>query len=760
VRLRSSASAYFNRTPASAGNRQIYTRSAWVKRGALSSTLELFSAGASNIDTVRFTSSDNLLVRVNNNDSTSNRVFRDPSAWGHLVVAIDTTQATSTNRMKAYWNNELITWSTYAVPAQNTQTEWNNNVNHNIGSTQVSTNYFDGYLTEFNNIDGQALTPFSFGETDSITGVWKPKAYSGTYGTNGFELNFSDNSNNTAATIGKDYSGNGNNWTPNNISVTAGVTYDSMQDVPTLTSATAANYCVWNPLDASSATTSNANLTLGYTTYTAWKRATIGVTSGKWYWEITPTSRASSNQYQIGIALSTADATIDPATATGVYMYFSFNGNKYSNGSNSAYGASYDTNDVIGVAFDADAGTLVFYKNNTSQGTAFTGLTSGPYFPMAGYDAGGAWTQAANFGQQPFTYTPPTGYVALNTYNLPASTITNGAAYMAATTYTGTGSSLTVSNAVGSTSFKPDLVWVKRRDGPQSHQLYDINRGVNQALYSNLTNAETTEANGLSAFTSSGFTVISDIGVNTSGGTYVGWNWKASNTTASNTNGSITSTVSAGATQGFSVVTYTGTGANATVGHGLGVAPSMIIVKVRNAVDGWFVYNKEIGNTKYLRLNTTDAASTFNLWQNTSPTSSVFSIATDPTVNYSGYTYVAYCFAAVAGYSAFGSFTGNGSADGPFVYTSFRPRFILWKNTSLAGTDWTIVDSSRNTYNVANSGLQPNGSYAEASNSNYQIDFLSNGFKVRTTNPEANRSGDTIIYACFAESPFKFANAR
>jgi len=211
------------------------------------------------------------------------------------------------------------------------------------------------------------------------------------------------------------------------------------------------------------------------------------------------------------------------------------------------------------------------------------------------------------------------------------------------------------------------------------------------------------------------------------------------------------------------VVTYTGTGSSATVGHGLGVAPSMIICKARGQTENWAVYHSSLSNAVNvaLFLNLTNAVSSASnaYWNSTAPSSTVFSVNTATTTNAAN-TMVAYCFSAVAGYSAFGSFTGNGSTDGPFVYLGFKPRWVMWKNSSTAGTDWTIIDSSRNTYNVANSGLQPNGTYAEASNSNYQIDFLSNGFKLRTTNAEANQSGISIIYAAFAENPFKNALAR
>ena len=222
--------------------------------------------------------------------ASSTAVFRDPSAWYHVVVAIDTTQATAANRIKLYVNgNQVTAFSTATYPAQNYDTSFNKaSTAQEIGRRASNSDLFlDGYMAEVNWIDGQALTPSSFGETDSITGVWKPKAYSGTYGTNGFELNFSDNSASTAATIGKDYSGNGNNWTPNNISVTAGATYDSMTDVPTLTSATAANYCVLNPLATSNGTLNDGNLTWSPSGNNASVWSSFAVNTGKWYFEMT-----------------------------------------------------------------------------------------------------------------------------------------------------------------------------------------------------------------------------------------------------------------------------------------------------------------------------------------------------------------------------------------------------------------------------------------------------------------------------------------
>jgi hypothetical protein len=765
--LRSSATGYLSRTPASASNLQKFTWSGWVKRGKLASFTPIFCSNGgnttdSNFFMVQWLNTDTIAISGALTDwRITTQVFRDPSAWYHIVFAVDTTLATAANRILLYINGVQVTaFGTNSNPAQNLNTSVNNTSAHYISTFNGSGNPSDMYLAEVNFIDGQALTPSSFGETDSITGVWKPKAYSGTYGTNGFELNFSDNSNNTAATIGKDYSGNGNNWTPNNISVTAGATYDSMTDVPTLTSATAANYCVLNPLTYgyTAPTITSGNLNISGGVFATAVSTFLIPQSGKYYAEIQITSTPQNNtNEEIGISPATSLTTITRAYAS--------NGQYYNGSSFVSFGNAWSTNDIIGIALNVDSSQISFYRNGTQEGTtqSFT-FTGTDYLISLRCNNGTTTTYVANFGQRPFTYTPPTGFVALNTYNLPASTITNGAAYMAATTYTGTGATQSISNAVNGISMQPDWVWFKRRGAAENHWLTDSVRGSTKGLFSNLTDAEATRTDQLTSFNSNGFSLGADAAgySNINGQSYIAWQWKAGTTSASNTNGTITSTVSANTTAGFSVVTYTGTGANATVGHGLGVAPKMIIVKDRSVSTNWAVYNSSLTSAAYvLLLNLTAAetsASTF--WNSTAPTSSVFSIGTSSATNTASENFVAYCFAAVAGYSAFGSFTGNGSTDGPFVYTGFRPRWIMWKNSSTGGTDWTIVDSSRNTYNVANSGLQPNGSYAEASNSNYQIDFLSNGFKLRTTNTEANQSGISIIYAAFAEVPFKFANAR
>jgi hypothetical protein len=334
---------------------------------------------------------------------------------------------------------------------------------------------------------------------------------------------------------------------------------------------------------------------------------------------------------------------------------------------------------------------------------------------------------------------------------------------MDATLYTGNGSTQTVVNSdLGSTGFKPDLVWVKSRSAATDNKLTDSVNGATRAVVSNSTAAATSDTNGLTAFSTNGFTLGTDTTYNNNAATYVAWQWQAGQgTTSSNTSGSITSTVSVNATAGFSVVTYTGNGSTGTIGHGLGVAPSFIIVKDRTQAVSWIVYQTTLGAGKFMELNTTASVYTDTRpWNNTSPTSSVFSVGNYNNTNNSGDIYVAYCWAPVAGFSQFGSYTGNGSADGPFVYTGFRPKFLLFKQSSAAGEYWHLMDTSRSPYNGVDLDLYPNLSQAESTYSPPALDLLSNGFKFRTNNGAWNGSGATYIYAAFAENPFKYANAR
>jgi hypothetical protein len=331
------------------------------------------------------------------------------------------------------------------------------------------------------------------------------------------------------------------------------------------------------------------------------------------------------------------------------------------------------------------------------------------------------------------------------------TTINKGSSYFNTKLYTGTGSS----NSLTGVGFKPDWVWFKNRSTTNSHSLFDILRGVTKNLITNSTAAESTNAQGLTSFNSDGFTVGNDADVNGSSNDMVAWNWLASNTTVSNTAGTITSTVSANTTAGFSIVSYTGNGsAGATVGHGLGAVPKMIIIKNRDDTDSWEIYHASLGATKYMQFTTAAAATNINRWNDTAPTSSVFSLGTEAGVNQSTEDFIAYCFADVKGYSKFGSYTGNGNADGTFVYTGFKPAFFLGKNSNNGSENWFIFDNKRDPFNTAFRQLFPNTSGAEGTNAAQNIDIVSNGFKMRSVEGRFNESGSTIIYMAFAENPF------
>ena len=1011
LRFRGSAGAYLSRTPTVAGNRKTWTYSAWVKLGDMSTTRLLFLGGTADGSSTRGT---NVFIYPSTSGTApyqlalssygigTNRsaiIFRDPSAWYHIVLSIDTTQATAANRTRLYVNGIENSFDTQYF-AQNVDTGINSTTQHEINGN-FGVGVGDGYLTEVNFVDGQALTPSDFGNYNSGTGVWQPKEYTGTYGTNGFYLPFNDAS--SVAALGFDNSGNSNNWTPNNISVyggtstsfstvgttswtapagvtsikylvvaggggggsaTTGVnmgggggaggllqgtlavtpgnsytvtigsggaantnggdsvlgtitatgggygarnvvgstapsnggsgggasayasnpgsgiagqgfsggtsagsntaaggggssevgasvsggtvggkggdgttlsisgssvtyaggggggayagetggaggsggggaggsnaanganatgygsggggagqygntriggsgssgivvisygnssTYDSMTDVPTLTDEDTANYAVMNPLDLASTSTvmSDGNLKVSHTG-AVWNadRATVGVSSGKWYWEVTInvigyTFAGGVMKTELAILNNTfpGNGSYPSGSSFGYY----FTGSKYGGGlNNAAYGASYTNGDTIGTALDLDAGTITFYKNGVSQGVAFTGL-SGEFAPSTGlYNTA---NHLVNFGQQPFRYTPPTGHLKLNTFNLPDSSIVDGSENMNTVTYTGNGTSQSITGV----GFEPDLVWLKFRSATGNNELYDTIRGAGNLLVSNSTNAESTNLAKLSSLDSDGFSVGSALSTNTNGGTYAAWNWKAGGTAVSNTNGTITSQVSANPTAGFSVMTYTGTGVAGSVGHGLGVVPKLYIIKQRtDAGNNWIVQTTAVdGSLDYLFLNSTNAKGNSG---DALPTSSVLNISGNNDVNGSGDGIVAYCFADVEGYSKIGSYTGNGSTDGPFVYTGFRPAMIIIKRTNSTG-DWNIWDNKRNPTNGVDKFLYPSLTNAEGSGA-IRLDFTAQGFKLRDTNTKWNANASTYIYMAFAENPFKNSLAR
>jgi len=440
LRFRSSASAYLNRTFA-AGNQSTWTWSAWVKRGVLGTYPQMFSAGAGTGGSPELTilfEADALRIDSYNGSTTvfdvkSTALYRDPAAWYHVVVAFDTTQATAADRVKFYINGQQITsFATASYPGQNTTHQINAATSHQIsGSTRVAAYYYDGEMAEINFVGGYptGVTSGTWAATNvstifgaySIYNQWLPIAYAGTYGTNGFYLPFTNTT--STSTLVADSSGNGNNWTPNNISLTAGSTYDSLTDVPTLTSTTVANYAVLNPLSIRSGApkSSDGNLTIAWGgTYPANALATIGVSTGKWYWEVGFAGGTFSNNPQVGVAVTGwSNLNADPATTASPFSHIvGGNSSFWNNGTATANSVSYGPGDTVGVALNCDTNVVSFYKNNTLIGTAQSIESGQTWFPIHANSSYTALTQYANYGQQPFTYTAPSGFLPLNTFNI------------------------------------------------------------------------------------------------------------------------------------------------------------------------------------------------------------------------------------------------------------------------------------------------------------------------------------------------------
>ena len=793
LRFRASASAWLNRTFGTPTLSTKWTYSGWFKLSSLTGTNKIiFDGGSPDTRLVLQDISNGPEQLVVGNDTTTflatSALYRDYSAWYHAVLAFDSSQGTASNRLRLYINgSEVTAFATDNRSSISGAIGINTATAHGIGKQPAGgVAYFDGYMAEVNFIDGQQLTPASFGQTSAITGVWEPIKYTGTYGNNGFYLSLSDTS-----SIGKDFSGNGNNWTPNNISTSNDSTFDLMRDVPTQYTPQGAtdiggtvrgNYATLNPIDAYDNAPTQGNLArigVGHTG-SPWStcRGTMGVTSGKWYFEATLTGSSGSYQSNSMVGVMTA-ATSALNDAYGGSTSRSYQANGGLQGDNSTGSVSSAVSgDVIMCAFDIDAGKVWFGKNGTwfnsgvpasGTGNVFTSVPASPVVPavhMYG-NTGDNNGWYLNFGQRPFAYTPPSGFKSLCTTNLPtptigATTATAAGKYFNAVIWTGTGGTRSITGV----GFQPDFVWAKARSQAYSNILFDSNRGVGKNLLTDTTYAEATnEANGyISSFDadgfSSNFSAAANYYFNESSTTYVAWNWNAGGSTVTNTAGSISAQVRANQTAGFSIVTYTGNGTSgATVGHGLGVAPSMYIVKVRSTTESWITYHTSIGATNYLALNLTQASSAATgAWNNTAPTSTVFSLGNASSTNGSGSTFVAYCFAQVAGYSAFGSYTGNGSSDGPFIYTGFKPRFVIIKRTD-AVQQWWITDTARNPSNTCNLDLFANLANAEENNG-YNLDLLSNGVKIRTSTNDRNASSGTYIYAAFAEHPFKNSLAR
>jgi len=573
--------------------------------------------------------------------------------------------------------------------------------------------------------------------------------------------------------LGLDRSGNNNNWTVNNISYV-----DQMLDSPTN------NFATIDPLSSGAGVFAEGNLK--YTSTADTGVGTLGISSGKAYFEVTISSTSNSH-----IGICDIGKGINPLRGGNWSDHggitYKQNGDQYrlpaggGSSTTASYGASYTNGDIIGVALDVDNNTIKFYKNNVSQGNTAQGpsfISSSGVYSIMIYGGGTVFT--ANFGQDSsfagaktsqgnqdsndigdFYYTPPNLFLSLCTSNLPDVDVVPSKNFNAVA-YTGTGSNQVVTGV----GFQPDFLWLKNRSLGYGHKLFDVLRGLGSAnpgsLSSDAGDAEGT-FNYINAVSNDGFTTVSQqYSTNNPGSAIVAWNWKANGSGSSNTAGSINSTVSVNNDAGFSIVSYTGNGtAGATVGHGLSKAPEMWIIKNRNASGDWVVWHKDLGNqTKNLYLDATAAIQTEPPPPGiaTIPSSTLVSLGTFPQYNGNNQNIIMYAFHSVDGYSKVGSYTGNGVTNGPFVYTGFRPAFVLTKVTN-AADDWSIADYSRSPNNVADKSLRPNSVAAEDSAAD--IDILSNGFKVRQADSHRiNYSGDTFIYIAFAETPFKYSNAR
>jgi hypothetical protein len=713
---------------------------------------------------------------------------------------------------------------TAAGTAMNQSQTWSNGTfsspDGNIGDTNDNPKVFDANLSNFTGCDSAAILryepPSSFTVSSKLE-ILGRETLDGTLASNRsqtFRI-FTTSSSVAAYTVtnsqGEDFDAAPSNWSngaitameiegntlnttlvgfrvdgelltdPGTVDTTA-KNIDSLIDTPTNYTADSGNnggnYCTLNPLESALTGINDGNLNSGSSGSAGWKicTSTMAVSSGKYYWEgFTDTTASPSQGWQWGFCNVTPSSLTNPY-GTGKWSYqHNVVYSQSSSGSNVSVTAG--ANDLLAYALDMDAGTCKLYVNNSLVHT-FTGI-SGTVTPFVGsYNSP---TVTVNFGQRPFAYTPPTGHVSLCTQNLANPTIANGSTAFDIKTYTGNGSSYGNSQTISGLSFNPDFLWIKCRSNSSDHHLADTVNGINKNLESNSTIGNQTNNNNgyISATTSDGFTVVygglDGLQTNDNSKTYVAWAWDAGASTASNTDGSITTNVRASQTNGFSIATYTGNGsANQTLGHGLGASPSFVLIKDRSSSQNWAVLHTSAGtlgtldggtNYKLLELNANAAArdASYNtIWHPTNTTVKIGEGASSAHwTNKSGDNYVMYAWTPVEGYSAFGSYEGDNSTDGPFVYTGFRPRWVLIKNIDSSSQEWVILDAERNTFNVTGKVLYANTAGAEAdlgAINDRHIDILSNGFKVNRGDP-LNQSA-THVFACFASHPFKTARAR
>jgi len=768
ARFDSSGPNYLEKTLGTATDRKKFTFSFWVKPCEFTNWQSVLGTGgflAGAYIALTSTSTGTTGIRYLEQISSANAIktdfigsLRDPSSFYHIVVVRDTTEATDTDRVRLYVNGTRFTQinGTPVWPSLNRSDFYiNGPVQHSVGETLGSShgiNPLSAYLSEVVFIDGQGLEPTDFAEDKN--GVWVPKDVSGlTFGNNGFYLDFADSSN-----LGNDVSGNNNDFTSSGLTSS-----DQMPDTPTNNFTTFSPLHVWTETGiAGSATLSDGNLSAVAPAVARYNAAcSIAMpTTGKWYCELTVVGTPNSAS-AVGIEIaSDLQATRYGGLGPDSVGLRIDSGTKWINSAGSAYGNGAANGDIIQIAVDRDAGKCWFGENNTwynsgdpeaGTGAASSALsTTEPMFFMAtSYDGGCDYN--ANFGQLGFTYTPPTDFLALSTANLPEPTIgpnsdIKPSDVFATVLYTGNGTAKgsggnTINLGVDMTSGKY-MVAIKNRDAADSWMVFDTMRGDNKYIEFDSTDAEVTDTE-TCEFTSTGVKLGNNTAVNTNGEDYVLYWFKA--------------------TPGFfDIQLRVGTGSAVAHDHDLGVKPNFMTSKLRTTytsnietyVDGGQVTDPA---TDYYQLSSNSAVSdNATVWNDTEPTSTQYTVGTGG-INVSGEDYVQYLWADVEGFCKTGYHKGNGSSDGPLIFTGFRPAFVIVKQSNVA-RGWYIFDSARDTYNAVDDYLRADTAAAEANLDSY--DFLSNGFKLRNNNASFNESGGTYIYMAFAENPFKYANAR
>tara|TARA_R100000951_G_scaffold32858_1_gene27945 strand:- start:1213 stop:3603 length:2391 start_codon:yes stop_codon:yes gene_type:complete len=771
LRFEDGDSPRLTRTPSSASNRKTWTWSAWIKRGNISTAQFLFQAydGASSRRSgIKFNSNNTIAFDQGGSASSglidTVAVYRDVSSFYHIVVVADYSNGTAGNRAKIYINGVLQTVTT-SDDFENADGLINSTNEHSISFT--SSSFFDGYMAEVNFIDGSALGPDSFGETKD--GIWVPKDVSGlTYGTNGFHLDFADNS-----TIGNDVSGNDNDFAVSGL-VAADVVPDSPTDV----------YCTWSPVDryhSGSPVWSEGNTKFRSSASSwTWTAGTIDMiwgTGQKFAFKFKYNGALSGSSFPIPFissraSLSTNRTDVTPAKGTGTHNALQqevtngvsdFVFNKSTGGSTTAH-SQFTSGFSVGDAYEY----LVDLENETLTVKDEGGTTRLDAFDISFLNDGSSLAigvGAYNYNNVELVtdFTPSiSGYNLLSTASLPEPAIIDASEYFNSVVYTGNGTAIGSGGiSVTGVNFSPSFVWIKSRTNGYDHMLFDSVRGPLKILKSNSAADEiTSNTENLVSFNSDGFTYGSENSGNEIDDSHVAWNWKAGTAVSGNTTGSGTAKAYSGsvsAESGFSIIKYVGNGTSGhTIPHNLGAVPTMIIAKNLDQADDWAVYHNAIGSGNYLKLNTTAAStSAAQVWNDTTPSNSVFSVGSNHQTNATNENYIAYCFTDIDQYCKAGAYNGNSSSDGTYVHTGFAVSWLMVKSTS-SGTQWMIYDNKRLGYNVDNNALTADDTATEKTDND--VDLLSNGFKWRRSSPNFNQS--TYIYLAFAEQPAKFSNAR